>query len=118
VATDPFGNPLGGLRLPQIQAPVAQYQGTCPQEGQGLIGTTIPFTNAQLVKLYPTFADYRARVCRAARRDVRQGVLLRLDALDIDRRVRLGRDRWPGPARGVGSSAAACAWLSAAHRRR
>ncbi len=111
VATDRFGNPLGGLRLPQIEVPVAKYEGTCPQEGQGLIGTTIPFTAAQLHKLYPTFADYRAQMCRASLRDMRQGVLLRLDALDIDRRVKLGRDRWPKRVRGNGSSNRACAPL-------
>ena len=55
------------------RSPVAQYQGTCPQEGQGLIGTTKPFTNAQLVKLYPTFADFRAKMCRASLADVEQG---------------------------------------------
>ena len=119
VATDRFGNPLGGLRLAQVQVPVAQYQGTCPQEGQGLIGTTIPFTTAQLLKLYPTFADYRRRMCLASRREVRQGVLLRLDALDIDRRVRLGSSRWPARLRRTGSARGACAWLtgSRGHRR-
>jgi hypothetical protein len=111
VATDRFGNPLGGLRLPQIEVPVAQYQGTCPQEGQGLIGTTVPFSNAKLHKLYPTFSAYRTRMCRASLRDVRQGVLLRLDARDIDRRVKLGRDRWPARARKDGTSDRACAWL-------
>jgi hypothetical protein len=111
VATDQFGNPLGGLRLPQIEVPVAQYQGTCPQEGQGLIGTTVPFSNAELLKLYPTFADYRAKMCQASWRDVRQGVLLAFDARDIDRRVRLGRGRWPARLRGNGASGRACAWL-------
>lgn len=116
VATDRFGNPLGGLRLPQVQVPVAQYQGTCPQQGQGLIGTTIPFTNAQLLRLYPTFAAYRAQMCLASRRDVRRGVLLRFDAADIDQRVTRGRDRWPGRARRLGNSRRACAWLGPARR--
>ncbi len=111
VDTDQFGNPLGGLRLPQLQAPVAQYQGTCPQQGQGLIGTTVPFTDAQLVKLYPTFATYRTKMCQASLADVRQGVLLPSDAQDIDRRVQLGRGRWPAGARGNGGSEKACAAL-------
>jgi hypothetical protein len=111
VATDQYGNPLGGLRLPQIQAPVAQYQGTCPQQGQGLIGTTIPFTTAQLLKAYPSFASYRTKMCEAAIADVQQGVLLPIDARDIDRRVRLGRGRWPAPAQGDGASGKVCAPL-------
>jgi hypothetical protein len=109
VDTDQFGNPLGGLRLPQVQVPVAQYQGTCPQEGQGLIGTTVPFTDAQLRKLYPTFASYRTKICQASIADIRQGVLLPFDAQDIDRRVRLMRTRWPAGARGDGASRRACA---------
>lgn len=112
VAADQFGNPLGGLRLPQIEVPVGQYQGTCTsQDGQGLIGTTRPFTDAQLLKLYPTFGDYRARMCVASLADVRQGALLPFDAIDIDRRVQLARGRWPAAAQGNGNSAHTCAPL-------
>lgn len=112
VATDQYGNPRGGLRLPQIQVPVATYQGTCPAEGQSLIGTTLPFTSERLVQLYPTFAAYRSQMCKASVGDVRQGVLLRFDAEDIDRRVKLERGRWPAAARGDGSSARTCSALS------
>ena len=105
VAADQYGNPLGGLRLPQIEVPVAQYQGTCTsQDGQGLIGTTRPFTDAQLLALYPTFASYRTKMCQASLADINQGVLLPFDALDIDRRVQLGRGRWPAAVQGDGSS--------------
>jgi hypothetical protein len=113
VDADQYGNPLGGIRLPQIQVPVAQYQGTCTvPEVQVLIGTTRPFPDAQLRAIYPTFADYRAQMCRASLADMRQGTLLRIDAQDIDRRVQLGRDRWPVGARGDGASVSACAPLS------
>jgi hypothetical protein len=114
VDADQYGNALGGVRLPQIQAPVAQYQGTCTsQEGQGLIGTTRPFADAQLVKLYPTFAAYRIKMCHASLDDIKQGTLLPFDAQDIDRRVKLGRGRWPAARRGDGASARACAVLYA-----
>ena len=112
VATDRYGNPLGGIRLPQIIVPVAQYQGTCPQEGQGLIGTTSPFSTAQLLKLYPTFASYRRKMCLASRADVKEGVLLLLDARDIDRRIKLEQGRWPRDARANGASRRGCAWLT------
>jgi hypothetical protein len=112
VDADRFGNPLGGVRLPQIQVPVAQYQGTCTNpEGQVLIGTTRPFPDSQLQQLYPTFASYRAKMCEASLVDVRQGTLLRLDARDIDRRAQLARDRWPAAVRGDGASRRTCARL-------
>ena len=76
-----------------------------------LIGTTRPFTDAQLIKLYPTFARYRAKTCRVSLADIKQGTLLRFDAQDIDRRVKLGRGRWPASRRGNGASAKACAPL-------
>jgi hypothetical protein len=109
VAVDQYGNPLGGLRLPQIDVPVAQYQGTCPQQGQMLIGTTVPFTDAQVQKLYPTFADYRTKMCAASLAEIDHGTLLAFDAQDIDRRVKLARGRWPASASGDGASDAACA---------
>jgi Alpha/beta hydrolase domain len=115
VDADRFGNALGGLRLPQIQVPVAQYQGTCTNpEGQLLIGTTRPFTDAQLLALYPTFATYRTKMCQASLADIRQGTLLPFDAQDIDRRVELGRTRWPAGKQGNGTSGKTCAALYAA----
>jgi hypothetical protein len=117
VAADRYGNPLGGLRLPQIRVPVAQYQGTCPEQGQSLIGTTRPFPDAQLHKQYPTFAAYRARMCKASIADVKRRLLLRADAQDIDRRVKLARARWAATARRDGRSARACAPLVTPRRR-
>jgi hypothetical protein len=114
VDADQYGNALGGFRLPQIQVPVAQYQGTCTYpEGQVLVGTTRPFTDAQLLAVYPTFASYRAKVCQASLADIRQGTLLPFDAQDIDRRVQLGRGRWPAAVQGDGASVGACAPLYA-----
>src|SRR4051812_33459372 len=84
VAADAVGNPLGGLRLPQIDVPVAQYQGTCPEQGQALIGTTRPFTDAKLRALYPTFGAYRTKMCAASAAAVADGTLLAFDAQDID----------------------------------
>src|SRR3954452_24174670 len=109
VDADRYGTPLGGLRLPQIDVPVAQYQGTCSQQGQMLVGTTFPFSDAQLHKLYPNFADYRTKMCDASLAQVNFGTLLPFDAQDIDRRVKLARGRWPASASGDGAAAAACA---------
>jgi hypothetical protein len=117
VAADRHGNPLGGLRLPQIRVPVAQYQGTCPEMGQSLIGTTRPFDDSKLHELYPTFAGYRAKMCRASLADVKRHLLLRFDAQDIDRRVKLARGRWPAGARRDGKSRQACRPLVTPRRR-
>jgi hypothetical protein len=112
VDADRYGNALGGVRLPQIQVPVAQYQGTCTNpEGQVLIGTTRPFPDAQLRSIYPTFASYRTKMCEASIADIKRGTLMPFDARDIDRRVRLARNRWPVGARGDGASRKACAPL-------
>lgn len=112
VDADRYGNALGGVRVPQIQVPVAMYQGTCTNpEGQVLIGTTRPFTDAQLLQAYPTFASYRTKMCQASIADVEQGTLLRFDAQDIDRRVQLGRSRWPSSVQANGTSKRACAPL-------
>lgn len=119
VDADQFGNPLGGVRVPQIQVPVAQYQGTCTvPEGQVLIGTTRPFSDAQLQQLYPSFARYRSRMCRASLADISQGTLLSFDARDIDRRVKLARERWPVGKRANGSSRRTCAPLHGGTRAR
>src|SRR3954452_24952068 len=95
VDADRYGTPLGGLRLPQVDVPVARYQGTCSQQGQMLIGTTEPFTDAQPRGLHPRCARCRSLMCQAAAAAVQPGVLLPFDAQDIDRRVSSPRGRWP-----------------------
>jgi hypothetical protein len=50
-------------------------------------------------------------MCQASINDVREGVLLPFDAIDIDRRVKLARARWPAGAREDGASRRACSRL-------
>ena len=96
LATDRFGNTRGGIRMPPISVPVAHYRSTaCP-----LGGITVPFTDAQLRRLYPTFAAYQRLMRRATDRAVRQGWLLRPDARDQMRRVCEVRSRYPAGDRG------------------
>ena len=93
------GNALGGVRLPQIQVPVAQYQGTCTNpEGQVLIGTTRPFPDAQLRSIYPAFASYRTKMCLAAMTRRPRAVAMPATApaarpASFDRRPATGRSR-------------------------
>jgi hypothetical protein len=96
LAKDEHGNTRGGIRMPPVEVPVATYLTTAC----GLGGVTVPFTDAQLQALYPTFADYQRRMGRATDRAVRHGWLLRPDARDQMRRVCTVRERYPAGSRG------------------
>ncbi len=75
--TDADGNALGGVRTPQVEAPVATLSGIGQPAGPptgapgaststvpgsalcGIFGTTVPFSAARLAALYPTHAVVR-----------------------------------------------------------
>ena len=84
VARDAFGNGIGGIRLPELEVPVATLTGTGntaadtnPVSGFcRLFGTTKPFDAATLARLYPTHADYVRAFTAATGRLARQGFLL------------------------------------------
>jgi hypothetical protein len=85
--TDRFGNALGGVRTPAVDAPTATLTGTGDTGTSPLcflLGTTTPLSTAQLTALYPLHSDYAAAVARSAASGVRQGFLLPADALQID----------------------------------
>ena len=85
--TDKYGNAVGGLRTPAVQAPIATLTGLGNTGNNPLcflLGTTTPLTAGQLAKLYPNHAVYVLAVERAAAQDVRAGFLLPGDALQID----------------------------------
>jgi hypothetical protein len=83
VLRDADQNALGGVRLPDLDAPVAAY---APNNSGGnvagaclLLGTTTPFTPARIRQLYPDHATYVARFTEAADRALRAGYLLKPD---------------------------------------
>ena len=92
LAKDEHGNSLGGIRLAPIEVPVATYVSTSCNLG----GITLPFTDAQVQALYPTFADYQRRMRAATDRSVRQGWVLPADGVDQMRRVCTVRSRYAG----------------------
>jgi hypothetical protein len=96
-ALDEFGNPLGGIRLPPIEVPVAEYQSTACNLG----GITVPFSDAQIQGLYPTFNRYQRLMKRATNRAVKRGWLLPVDAKDMMRRVCTVRSRYPAALAGT-----------------
>jgi hypothetical protein len=85
--TDKFGNALGGVRNPAVDAPISTLTGT-GNTGTSvlcfLLGTTTPLSTAQLAALYPLHSDYVADVARSAASAVENGFLLPADALQID----------------------------------
>ena len=87
-ATDANGNVLGGVRSPQVDAPVATLSGVGNSGGLDdfcvLFGRTIPFSSSQLTALYPTHAQFVLKWDAATRKDLLGGYLLRPDALELD----------------------------------
>lgn len=78
VARDARGNALGGIQLAAMVAPTARADGLeC-----GNIGVWEPFTTDQLKALYPSHADYVARVRQAVAANVAAGVVLPADAAE------------------------------------
>jgi hypothetical protein len=64
IAPDKFGNALGGIRLPELEAPIARY--TFSGALNDYFGKREPFPAAELKALYPTHARYVEAVSTAA----------------------------------------------------
>lgn len=80
VERDLLGNAIGGVRLPQIEAPLASYRGTNDLPGPlRLRGSVEPFAEADRTARGPDAVRHVARVERAARAAFRAGVLLPRD---------------------------------------
>jgi len=85
IVRDASGNALGGIRSPQVDAPVATLSGDGQTGSQlcRLFGTTTPFEPSALSALYPTHASYVGAVQAAKAAAVQAGFLLPLDAKAI-----------------------------------
>ncbi|MDR1400635.1 MAG: hypothetical protein LBJ41_12000 [Treponema sp.] len=70
---DAYGNAKGGVRLPEIEVPIAKYDISLMQ---GLGAKITPFTAKQLLKLYPSHQDYVDKVKAAALRMAELGIIL------------------------------------------
>ena len=77
---DELSNAIGGLRLPAADVPTFASYGEQANECAFTLGKTVPFDAATLKRLYPTHADYVAKVQDAAARSVEAGWLLPVDA--------------------------------------
>jgi hypothetical protein len=84
LARDANGNALGGVRSPQVDAPIATLLGT--NTGPGfcrLFGSTIPLTSTQLHALYPTHDDFVTKWLASVYTNVAAGFLLPADASEL-----------------------------------
>jgi hypothetical protein len=81
---DDHGNAVGGVRLPELEVPIAQYIGN-PM--LALAGFTIPFSPEKLKRLYPTHDDYVAKVKAAAEAARDAGVILQRTVDDYIKRA-------------------------------
>ncbi|EHK18245.1 uncharacterized protein TRIVIDRAFT_67441 [Trichoderma virens Gv29-8] len=67
------GNVIGGVRLPEITVPIAQYVGLV---GIGLNGATNAYSEEKLKDLYHTHEDYVKRVVGASIKAYGKGIIL------------------------------------------
>lgn len=88
LAMDEHDNVLGGVRSPDIEIPIATHGfdngPKDPSDVVGLLacglgGEQIPFTEAELTKLYPTHEDYVSKYTAAADKAVTDGIWLPAD---------------------------------------
>lgn len=98
-AVDEHGNEVAGLRMPDVEVPVATHTGWNPRHpdcgGTHLLleylGSTVPHDPAAVVERYDTEAAYLDLVRAAAERGVERRHLL---ADDVDLCVAIARKRW------------------------
>ena len=87
IQRDQYGNAIGGVRLPALEVPFANY--SVVLRTRILPSSfTIPFSTSYLRQLYPTHDDYVAQVTEAVNRALETGVLLRIGADEYIRRAR------------------------------
>jgi hypothetical protein len=86
-ALDANGNVQGGVRTPQVDAPLARLSGV-GQTGSSfcvLFGTTVPFTSSELAAKYPTRHSFVAQWRAAVHEAVRGRFIRHADARDLER---------------------------------
>jgi hypothetical protein len=88
--TDSNGEAVGGVRTPQVAAPIAVVNGTGDTSSAGggfckLFGATVPFSAAKLAQLYPTHQAFVKKWDQAVAADISKGYLLPADATVLDR---------------------------------
>jgi Alpha/beta hydrolase domain len=90
-AKDANGNTIGGVRSPQVDAPIAVLAGVGNTAANSapisqfcfLFGSTVPYTPAHLAALYPTHLQFVFKWDVATLKDVLHGFILPADAIEL-----------------------------------
>ena len=81
---DANGNAIGGVRTPQVDAPIAALGSQGNSGGFCfLFGSTVPYSAAHLASLYKTHSQFVSAWARAIHRDQAAGFLLPADAAEL-----------------------------------
>jgi len=81
---DAFGNVTGGLRSPFLDVPTSTWYGSSTGASFCFIaGHEVPFTEAQLLELYPSHGQYVNQVARDVSDLVRGRFITRFDGTDL-----------------------------------
>ncbi|HUE07855.1 MAG TPA: alpha/beta hydrolase domain-containing protein [Acidimicrobiales bacterium] len=81
---DANGNVIGGVRTPQVDAPIAALGSQGNSGGFCILfGSTVPYSSAHLASLYKTHGQFVAAWARAVRTDRAIGFLLPADAAEL-----------------------------------
>jgi hypothetical protein len=83
VDRDHHGNARGGIRLPHVAVPVAQYGPVGTPTRCALRGFVKPVSIEQLAEAYPSRDNYRERFAAATQDAVESGYLLEVDAPEL-----------------------------------
>jgi hypothetical protein len=96
---DEHGNAVGGIRTPEVEAPLATYLGELdPGDVMNQMGRTSPFPLEKIAALYRDRGDWLSRYEVATQHLVATGVFL---ADDAERHVAFAADMFPGVASAV-----------------
>jgi len=82
-ALDWYSNPIGGVRSPYVDVPIATYVNWSRGQGCGSWGHPVRFPDSLLASLYPTHDTYVGKVIDSTFALVQQGWLTEPDARDI-----------------------------------
>ncbi len=81
IPRDEHGNAVGGIRTPEVEAPLATYLGALdPADARNQMGAVIPFPPDTLRALYRDHADWLGRYSAATQRLVDAGIFVADDA--------------------------------------
>jgi hypothetical protein len=89
IRRDEYGIAVGGIRLPDVEVPLATLTAETGVEGLGgLAGARHDFDEATIRKLYASRDEYLTRYDAAVDAGVRDGFLLDADAAELRRIAR------------------------------